>query len=290
MKQLTFKLDTPIEQLIPQMINFNNEELLDEARAIAAHYSEAVYTEDMIPQAKEDRARLNALMKAINDERIRIGKLYNEPYNVFKNKVDEVLAYLQKPVTVIGEQLTAYETERKARKKADIENYFDGAIGELAEFVPFGKIFNEKWLNASASMKSVVGEIDKAIENIRNGLVTIEALKSDDETTLKAYFFRTLDLGQTLVEHERLKEEKRRIEEAKAQRAAAEAARKAAEAQSKAEEASVKQTEAVKAEPQKKAQEKLYDVTLEFKGLTKAQALELMAYLNEKNLSYTRIK
>lgn len=285
MNQLTFKLEHPIEELIPAMIGFNNEELLNKARELAEQYSSAVYTEEMIPQAKEDRARLNALIKAINDERIRIGKVYNEPYNVFKSKVDEVLACLQKPANLIGEQLSAYEVERKARKREDIENYFNSTIGELATFVPFEKVFNEKWLNASASMKSITSEIDKTVEGIWSGLMTIEALKSEDETTLKACFFRTLDLGHTLLENERLKAEKKRIEEAKAQ-----AAVKAAEA-----EAARKKEDACKKpvdELQENATigEKLYDVTLAFSGLTKAQAMDLMSYIEEKNLKYTRIK
>lgn len=284
-KQLTFKLEHPIEELIPAMIGFNNEELLNKAQELAEQYSSAVYTEEMISQAKEDRARLNALIKAINDERIRIGKVYNEPYNVFKSKVDEVLACLQKPANLIGEQLSAYEAERKARKRADIENYFNSTIGELATFVSFEKIFNEKWLNASASMKSITSEIDKTVEGIWSGLMTIEALNSEDETTLKAYFFRTLDLGHTLLENERLKAEKKRIEEAKAQ-AAAKAAE--AEAARKKEDACKKPVD----EPQENAtiREKLYDVTLAFSGLTKAQAMELMSYIEEKHLKYTRIK
>ena len=285
MNQLTFKLEHPIEELIPAMIGFNNEELLNKARELAEQYSSAVYTEEMIPQAKEDRARLNALIKAINDERIRIGKVYNEPYNVFKSKVDEVLACLQKPANLIGEQLSVYEIERKARKRADIENYFNSTIGELATFVPFEKIFNEKWLNASTSMKSITSVIDKTVEEIWSGLMAIEALNSEDETTLKAYFFRTLDIGQTLLENERLKVEKKRIEEAKAQ-AAAKATE--AEAARKKEDACKKPAD----EPQENATigEKLYDVTLAFSGLTKAQAMELMSYIEEKHLKYTRIK
>ena len=204
---------------------------------------------------------------------------------MFKSKVDEVLACLQKPANLIGEQLSAYEAERKARKRADIENYFNSTIGELATFVPFEKIFNEKWLNASVSFKSAVAEMDKIVENIRNSLTTIEALKSEDETTLKAYFFRTLDIGQTLLENERLKAEKKRIEEAKAQ-AAAKATE--AEAARKKEDACKKPVD----EPQENATigEKLYDVTLAFSGLTKAQAMELMSYIEEKHLKYTRIK
>lgn len=276
-KQLTFRLEHPIEELIPAMIEFNNAELLQSAKELAAQYSGAAYTEAMIPQAKEDRARLNALIKAINDERIRIGKIYNEPYTEFKSKVDEVIAALQQPVALIGEQINAFEAERKEKKRAYLARCYSEAAAGLEEFVPFEKIFNEKWLNASVSTRTAVAEMDSKVKNIHSALSAIEALKDEDVATLKAFFFRTLDLAATLAENERLKETRRRIEQAK---------ERAEERTKTAQSAPHAVTEA----KENVIGEKLYDVTLAFNGLTKAQAMDLMSYIEEKHLKYTRIK
>ena len=281
MKQLTFKLEHPIEELIPAMIEFNNSELLQSAKELAAQYTNAVYTETMIPQAKEDRSRLNALIKAINDERIRIGKIYSAPYNKFKKEVDEVIACLQEPANMIGAQLNEYEFERKARKRRELEECYESAAQDIMEFVPFERIFNEKWLNASVSFKNAVAEMDKTIDTIRNALITIDALKSEDVTTLKAYFFRTLDLAQTLVENERLKETKRKLEEAKA---------RAAEEKVESPVSSPAESTRAQVLEDKETKEKLYDVTLQFKGLTLAQAQALMAYVKENALTFVRLK
>ena len=280
-KQLTFKLEHPIEELIPAMIEFNNSELLQSAEELAAQYSGTAYTEAMIPQAKEDRARLNALIKAINDERIRISKIYSEPYNLFKKQVDEVVSCLQEPVRIIGDQLNAYEAERKEKKLSELKACYEGAAADIMEFVPFERIFNEKWLNASVSFKNAVAEMDKIIDNIRNALTTIDALKSEDVTTLKAYFFRTLDLAQTLVENERLKETKRKLEEAKA---------RAAEEKVESPVSSPAEPTRTQVLEDKESKEKLYDVTLQFKGLTLAQAQALMAYVKENDLTFVRLK
>ena len=75
---------------------------------------------------------------------------------------------------------------------------------------------NPKWLNASTSIKSIKADIDKIIENAYNALAAIEALKSEDEAVLKAFYFRTLDLSGALVENERLRAERARIAELKA--------------------------------------------------------------------------
>ena len=80
-------------------------------------------------------------------------------------------------------------------------------------------------------MKSVKADIDAVFENARNALVAIEALQSEDEELVKAFYFRTLDLSAALMEDARLKAERARVAEMKARQvqAAAEAAAKAAQ-------------------------------------------------------------
>ena len=65
-----------------------------------------------------------------------------------------------------------------------------------------------------------------------SAITAIEALHSEDEATLKAYYFRTLDLGAALMEHDRLKTERARIAEMQARKEAEAKARAEAEAKS----------------------------------------------------------
>ena len=76
-------------------------------------------------------------------------------------------------------------------------------------------------------MKSVRADIDAVFENARNALVAIEALQSEDEELVKAFYFRTLDLSAALMEDARLKAERARVAEMKArqEQAAAEGGR-----------------------------------------------------------------
>ena len=66
------------EYQLPEKILFNYEELKQELTEKVAHYETLVYTDDQIKEAKADRANLNRLKKALNDERIRREK--NLPY------------------------------------------------------------------------------------------------------------------------------------------------------------------------------------------------------------------
>ena len=61
---------------LPEQIKFNFEDLKSEIQAKAHEYEVSVYTEDNIKAAKADRASLNKLKKALNDERIRREKAY----------------------------------------------------------------------------------------------------------------------------------------------------------------------------------------------------------------------
>ncbi|WNV59438.1 DUF1351 domain-containing protein [Oscillospiraceae bacterium NTUH-002-81] len=67
------------EYQLPQKISFNFEELKAELQEKTQHYETMVYTDDQIKEAKADRANLNRLKKALNDERIRREKEYLAP-------------------------------------------------------------------------------------------------------------------------------------------------------------------------------------------------------------------
>lgn len=220
MSELALVLKTPVEELIPAMLAWNNKELMEAVTSTLSHYEGIVYDDEHIGEAKTDRARLNAFVKALNDERIRIGKVYTAPYEKFKGEVDEVVKKVKETVASIDEQVKTYETAKQEAKQAQIKAYFDSAVGDLATLIPYERVHQPKWLNTSTSMKSIKAEIDKAIENANNALQTIEALHSPDEATIKAVYFRGLDLAAAIMENDRLQRERQRVAEVEAQRAA----------------------------------------------------------------------
>ena len=198
------------------MIAWNNTELMADAKERLRKYESKVYDDNSIAEAKADRATLNNVSKALNTARLDVKKQYEEPYLQFKSQVDEVIAHIDKVASTIAVQINEYEETRKVAKEAEIIGYFDNKIGDLAQFVKYEQIYNPKWLNVTVSAKVISAEIDAKIEQIRNELLTIAALKSDDEETLKAFYFRTLNLAAALTENEHLKAEKQRIADAKA--------------------------------------------------------------------------
>lgn len=214
--ELALVLTTPVEDLIPKMIAFNNAELLAKVEHYLTQYEGVTYDDTAIGVAKKDQAQLNAFCKALNDERIRIGKIYSAPYEKFKGEVDAVIDRVKKVVAQINAQVKAFEAEKQAKKLNEIKEYYNEVAGDFSGLIPYERIHRPEWLNVSTSMKSIKADIDAVFANAKNALVAIDALRSPDEELIKAYYFRTLDLSGALLENERLKNEREAVAELKA--------------------------------------------------------------------------
>lgn len=208
-------MELKVEQLaIPEKIAFNYEELKQELSDKVKLYETLVYTDDQIKSAKADRADLNRMKKALNDERIRREKEYMQPFNAFKAQINEIIGIIDKPVALIDKQIKEYEEQQRQEKKKKISGYF--FAGESPEWLTLPMIWDEKWLNASASMKSIQAEIDARIESVNSDLATLSELPEFAFEAIETYK-ATLDLGKSIAEGHRLSEtQKRKAEQEKA--------------------------------------------------------------------------
>ena len=116
------------EVQLPAPLTFNYEELKQELIQKAESYASLVYTEDQIKVAKEDRANLNRLKKALNDERLKREKEYMAPFATFKAQITEIISIIDKPCAVIDQQVKAFEERQKAEKKQSIEAYWQEVL------------------------------------------------------------------------------------------------------------------------------------------------------------------
>lgn len=213
--QLVLKKD--IKDLIPAMIAFNNAELMAQAQERLQKYKGKIYTDNDIAEAKSDRATLNNVVKSLNGARLDIRKQYEAPYLFFKDQVDEIIEAVNEVAKEIDSQVKEWEQEKQDKKLDLLTSYFNAVIGDLSDFIKYEQIHQARWLNASVSLKAAQKEIENKVGQIKSELCTIEALKTEDKDTLKAYYFNTLSLAGALLEFERLKELRSRIAEPKAE-------------------------------------------------------------------------
>ena len=168
-------MDIKINQFqLPSAITANWDEIKAEITAKLKDYSVMVYTDDQISRAKADKAYLNKLKKAINDERIRLEREYMKPFDDFKAKSKEVIALIEEPIAKIDEQLKVYEEKRKEAKQLEIGSLF--VVTGFPSWVRIGMIQNEKWLNASYKLSDIKGEMELRKIMIENDLKSLETL------------------------------------------------------------------------------------------------------------------
>lgn len=208
------------EVQLPEQITFNYEELKEEIAGKVSHYETLVYTDDQIKEAKADRADLNKFKKALNDERIRREREYMQPFQDFKDKIDEIIAIIDKPIMLIDRQIKECEEKQKHDKRNAIEELF-ASMG-FQSFVKLEMIFNEKWLNATVSIKKIEEALNSEKIRIGNDIFTLSGLPEFSFEAIEIYK-TTLDINQALNEGRRLSEiQKRKAEHEAAEKAKAE--------------------------------------------------------------------
>lgn len=205
-------MELKIEQVaIPEKIAFNYEELKQGLSDKVKMYETLVYTDDQIKSAKADRADLNRLKKALNDERVRREKEYMQPFNTFKAQINEIIGIIDKPVALIDKQIKEYEDRQKRQKKEKIIKYFMDKAQDLP-WLTFQMLFDEKWLNTSMTMKTVQDSIDARISFTKADLNTLSDLPEFAFEAIETYK-STLDLNKSIAEGRRLSEIQKRKEE-----------------------------------------------------------------------------
>ena len=195
---------------IPQKISFNYEELKQEIIEKSHEYEVSVYTEDSIKDAKADRANLNKLKKALNDERIKREKEYLAPFNEFKAEVNDLIAIIDKPIASIDEQIKGFEQKKKDEKYDAIVDLWNDS--DHPEWLQLEQIYNAKWLNATVSLKKVGEEIALALSKIAQDIDTLSNMGNFAFESIEVYK-SSLDMTKAINEGKRLNEIQMRKEE-----------------------------------------------------------------------------
>lgn len=197
---------SPLKKM--EAIKFNYEELKGGLQESLKKYQNLVYTSQNIKEAKDDRATLNALKKSLNDEKIKIKKEFEVPYKDFEDKIKELIELVDKPASEIDKQVKIFEEAEKVKKRESIENIYVENIGSYADLIPLQQIYDSRWENKTYKETDIKKEIQDIVKKADSDIKVIAELKSEFEFQIKDTYFRTLDLGQALVEKQRLEKQK----------------------------------------------------------------------------------
>lgn len=200
---MNFELKVTMPKATPIVFNF--DELKEKLTTALADYQNRVYTEDNIADAKEDRANLNKLAKAISAKRIACKKEFMQPFETFEGQAKELCELIEQASAGIDKQIMAFEDKHINEKKEKIESIF----AEIASAYDFGfmlsleQIFDSKWLNKGTTEKKIAKEITDRCEKIISDLAVIDRLPKYAFEAKEAYK-ETLDLNYALEQGEKM--------------------------------------------------------------------------------------
>lgn len=202
----------------------NAEQIRDLVKNVAGQYKAENYSEDTVDVAKADKTKLNKAKKALNDERIKLEKAFNAPFEEFKAIVKEAVGYIDEAVAQIDTVIKDVDEKAKSQKREEIGKVAEKCGLEEAG-IKLDSIWNEKWLNKSTSLKAVEKEINERIEGVRRDLETLKSF-AEDYDVLVVRYKESFDLNATVAYANQLKEQR---EAKKAEEAAKEQPKQEAE-------------------------------------------------------------
>jgi len=277
----TGKLETNVDELEI----FVDEKLLE--------YTPENYKGDA-DSAKKDRATLNASKKTVSAKRIDIIKRAFARFGIdtFEEKCKRVEKKIDSVSLALDAIVKVKEDEEKSIKRAQIEQFWSVQNFDL---VKLDKIFDQKWLNKTAKNKDIFEEIEKKISDIYDGIKTIEAFGVDVDT-LKPIFLETLDIGATIQQGNRLRENRERLAKEEAERKERESLKAKQVAQKELDSESIQEQKnepiaSIAAQAMGEAFDNDPEITylMRFKG-KKSVLLALRQYMIDNNITYEKIE
>ena len=208
-----------IKALAP--IKFNYEDIKKWVSDKSNEYKKMVYTPETMSLAKQDRATLNKVSEAINNEKKRIKNELLKPFVDFESKCKELMAIVDDASKTIDKQIKDFEEKENNQKRVEIENYFYANIGDYKDLIEFEKIFNPRWLNKTYTKKKIEDEINHLFVKTNDDMQVIDNQIKDESINkaVKNYYFTNISdpsvLGNALQEGMRIDENNKKLEELK---------------------------------------------------------------------------
>lgn len=291
---MELKITTPMAPGILPEVQWNNEELRKDVAGKAEEYKNTAYTAEQLPEMRKDRAKLNALVTAFEDQRKQVKKFYNTPYDKFEKEVKEVLAPVRDAITLIDKGIAEVEKKYREDRKAKMQELYEKYVGDLRGLVPFTRTVKEEYYKKAFTDKKLEQAYIDFFGRIREDMKALEELQERyrDKALLK--YVESFSLSDALREGKRLEELEQAMEERRrsqeAEKAARDAAKQREEPQARPQ-AQAQQQEATITETVNTANEEEPIISLDFRAWgTKEQLMGLRQYMIDNNIKFGKVE
>lgn len=179
-------------------IQFSNfDEIKTNVLAVLDKYKGLTLTVDNKQFIKSEKAQLNNVSKALNDERIKVKKDYMIPLEKLEDQVKEITNLIKETVNSLDLQVKFDEDWEKAIKENELRNYFNELVkAHKIDFITF----EDANLNITltATEKKLKEELDAFIGKV---LLDLQEINSDvNRDRLLAKYRLSKDLQQSRIQ------------------------------------------------------------------------------------------
>lgn len=142
------------------------DEIKKRVDQINAEFTKYEVTVENLKSAKETRASLNKLKQALNAKKIAIVKEVDQPVTEFQNRIKELTGEIGDASSHIDNQIKVYEDHARREKEELLRKDIDKRCKE-AGVDPTRIIYNQKWLNKTASYSAFEEDINNQIASLQ---------------------------------------------------------------------------------------------------------------------------
>lgn len=147
--------------------------------------------------AKKYRSAVNAVKKPIEEQRKAAKKKYSDLLKTFDKTIGEITA----PIDALSDEYKAeidrYDGECRARRLAALSGHYYDLAGEMGPLVPYERIADDRWLNASFGEVKAKNIIECRVGELLHQFKFVNGLDyadEDERAWAVAWWTRTLPM------------------------------------------------------------------------------------------------
>lgn len=255
------------------------------------YYNKLVVTADSIKAAKADKAALNKLKTAIEDQRKAIKKQYLEPYTILETQCKEVVALIDAPISAIDKQIKVFEEKDDNEKYNQLTEAFEKL--SPPDWIKLADVLNPKWKNKTLKTDALISELTAAVKELVDGLAKISDMYKDEPYvfSIVEFFKEHKDFSKTAVYAAQMNTayKKEQAAKAAAEAAAQNTLQNAPQDAAAVSNESILPQQQTQQETQSEQPQKIFKGRFEVEG-TKEQIIALGNYMKNNGIKFTTIK
>lgn len=145
--------------------------------------------------AKKYRTAVNAVKEPIEEQRKAAKKKYRDLLKTFDETIGEITAPIDKLSDKYRAEIDRYDGECRKRRLTALKGHYCDLAGEMGPLVPYERIADDKWLNASFDEVKAKNIIERRVGELLHQFKFVNGLDYADESEKAwavAWWARTL--------------------------------------------------------------------------------------------------